>query len=95
MAISRKWKTTAGVFTAIAIAVYVIAYINLRNRSIRETQRFNLTEGMLYDSVENLEKSHDLSTHHFRSRIFAPLNTVDRLMFGGKAPIRGIMFDLQ
>ncbi len=50
---------------------------------------------MLYDSVENVEKFHNLSTHHFRSRIFPPLNAVDRLMFGGEAPIRGIMFDLQ
>ena len=77
MAIRRRWTITAGVFTAFAIAIYVIAYIDFRNRS------------------ENLERTHDLSTHYSRARIFAPLNAIDCMFFGGQRPVLGIMFDLQ
>ena len=95
MATRRRWKTTAGVVAAIAVAVYVIAYIHFRNCSVHEMQSVNLTEGMIYDSFENLDRTHDLSTHHSHARFFAPLNAVDCMFFGGESPVRGIMFDLQ
>jgi hypothetical protein len=95
VAIRRRWTITAGAFTAFATAIYVIAYIDFRNRSVHEMQSVNLTEGMIYDSVENLERTHDLSTHYSRARIFAPLNAIDCMFFGGQPPVLGIMFDLQ
>ena len=95
MAIRRRWTITAGVFTAFAIATYVIAYIDFRNRSVHEMQSVNLTEGMIYDSFENLERTHDLSTHYSRARIFAPLNAIDCMLFGGEPPVLGITLDLQ
>ena len=95
MALRRRWKITAGVFTAFAIAAYVIVYIDFRLRSVHEMQSVNLTEGMIYDSFENLETTHDLSTHYSRARIFAPLNAIDCMLFGGEPPVLGIMFDLK
>ena len=73
----------------------VIAYIDFRNRSVHEMQSVNLTEGMIYDSFENLERTHDLSTHYSRARIFAPLNAIDCMLFGGEPPVLGITLDLQ
>lgn len=89
-----NWKKSCGVVAAIAVTAYATTYVHLRNRGISEIVLTN-SSGMLYDSVENVEKSHDLSTHHFRSRIFAPLNAIDCMLFGGEPPVLGIMFDLQ
>ena len=95
MTIRRRWTITAGILTAFSIAVYVIAYIDFRNRSVHEMKSVNMTEGMIYDTFENLERTHDLSTHYSRARIFAPLNAIDCMFFGGEPPVLGIMFDLQ
>ena len=95
MIFNRRWRKAAGVFAGFAIAVYIITYIDFRNRSVREMQLVNLKEGMIYDSFENLERTHDLSTHYSRARFFAPLNAIDCMFFGGERPVLGIMFDLQ
>ena len=72
---------------------YFGAYVILRNRGIREMNELG-SIGILYDSVENVEKSHDLQTHHFRKRLFTPLNLLDQQLFGGPAPIKSILFEL-
>lgn len=78
-----------------AATAYVSCYVALRNRGLREAEQFELgVPGFFYDSCANLEKSHDLSTHHFRATLFAPLNYLDRTFFGGKGPIKGVLWEL-
>ena len=72
---------------------YLSAYLMLRHRSISENRQYN-SDGMLYDSVEHVEQTHDLRTHHFLSILFAPLNLLDQQLFGGPPPVRCMMFDL-
>jgi len=76
-----------------AFLVYLVSYVVLRNRSMRENAPYN-TEGMLYESMANIERTHDLTTHHFLARLFMPLNLIDQLLFGGEPPVRSILFDL-
>jgi hypothetical protein len=83
MAIRGHWKRTICVLASVVMLAYIAAYVPLRNRGIAEARLLKI-EGMLYDSVANVEKSHDLSTHHSRARIFAPLNAIDCCLFAVK-----------
>lgn len=74
-------------------SAYVISYLTLRNRGIRETEKVQ-SDGFLYDTWDNVERTHDLRRHHVRAWLFAPLNLLDQQFFGGPEPIRCILFDL-
>ena len=87
----RRWIWVAMV--SFVVAIYVGSYITLRTRSIAEASPLNF-EGFLYVPLNDVMASHDLSTHYFLSYVFAPLNYVDRALFGGPGPVRCILFDL-
>ena len=94
---TRGLKTTAkriSVACVVCLAIcYVSVYLILRNRGIREMRQYD-SVGLLYDSVENVERTHDLSIHLFRSCLFAPLNFLDQQLFGCPGPVKSILFDL-
>ena len=93
----RGFRTTATRFSVVCVVClvtfYVLGYAFLRNRGMREMRRYE-SEGFLYDSVENVIRTHDLRVHHFRSRIFAPLNFFDQLLFEDAKPVMSILFEL-
>ena len=60
---------------------------------MREMRQYD-SIGLLYDSVENVETTHDLRIHLFRSYVFAPLNLLDQQLFGCPGPVKCILFDL-
>lgn len=72
---------------------YFSTYVILRNRGIREMRQYS-SEGILYDSVECVTRTHDLRLHYFWCHVFAPLNYLDQQLLGGPGPIRGILFDI-
>ncbi len=83
---------TAGVLIGL-LACYVATYVTLRNRSVRELKEMN-SDGLLYDSVERVFQTHDMSVHHFRHVMFWPANYVDRKLFNGPDPVTCFLFDL-
>ena len=72
---------------------YVGTYYHLSRRGIAEAAEYGL-EGFLYVPVDDVLASEDLSLHYRRCTLFAPANWVDRHVFGGPPPIRGMMFRL-
>lgn len=86
-----KLALTSGLL--LLLAIYVAAYVSLRNRGIREARRYD-ADGFLYDRAEHVFQTQDMSTHEFRSKLFAPLNYLDQVWFDGPGPIRCILFDL-
>lgn len=93
----QHWKRSVSVLLAFtllsSLSAYVGTYVSLRNRGLNELRQYN-SEGFLYDSAHRVLQTHDMRTHEFRSRIFAPVNFVDRMIFNGPEPIRCLLFDL-
>jgi hypothetical protein len=93
----QPWKRVARILIAITIQVvlagYVATYVGLRNRGLNEQKPYN-ADGFLYDSLDRVLQTHDMSTHEFRYQIFAPLNFIDRTFFNGPDPIRCMMLEL-
>jgi len=54
------------------LAGYIATYVSLRNRGLNEQKPYN-SDGFLYDSIDRVLQTHDMSTHEFRVQIFAPL----------------------
>ncbi len=87
----NSWLATA--LLCGAVAIYVGSYVALRNRSIQQASQLGV-DGLLYDSVNHIAITEDLGTHHVLSYLFAPLNVIDQVLFGGPAPIRCMLFDI-
>ena len=90
---TRRMMTVGAAAILVVLMIYVICYMQLRNRGLHEMKPYD-SDGFLYDSVDRVFQTHDLSTHHFRQWIFAPVNFVDQQVFGGPQPVLCMMFDL-
>ncbi len=77
----------------VALVPYLSSYVVLRNRGIIEMKECGL-EGFLYDSVEHVLETEDLSTHDLMSKLYRPLNKIDRKFFDGPSPVLCILFEL-
>lgn len=86
-------KAILALTTLVVLSAYVVTYVRLRDRGVREFKQYN-SDRFLYDSADRVLQTHDMSTHEFRFWVFAPLNFVDRTFFNGPDPIRCLMFDL-
>ena len=77
------------------LMAYVSSYYRLSRRGMREAEPIALG-GILYISIAEWERTHDLSQHYSLMRFYAPLNYLDRQLFGrrGKHPIVCIMWRL-
>ncbi len=51
-------------------------------------------DGFLYIPFAQAATREDLTEHHRLATIYAPLNWIDRTLFGGAGPTQGIMWAL-
>jgi len=72
---------------------YVGTYYHLSRRGMQEARAYHLA-GFLYVPADEVFATRDLSRHSFRVRLYAPLNWLDRTLFGGDGPVRGITWGL-
>jgi hypothetical protein len=75
------------------LGVYVGTYYHLSRRGMQEARKYHLA-GFLYVPAEEVFTTKDLSRHHFRAGLYAPLNWLDRTFFGGTGPVRSITWGL-
>ena len=78
---------------AALLVVYVGSYVHLSRRGVAEAAEYGM-EGFLYVPADQVFATKDLSQHYFFCKVYAPINWVDRALFGGPDPVRGITFDL-
>ncbi len=90
---SHRVLIVAAVAFLIWLSLYVGLYLYLRDRGIREMNPYD-SEGILYDSIDKIVKTHDLRTHEFRTWVFASINFLDQILLGGPEPVSCMMFDL-
>ncbi|MEW4568073.1 hypothetical protein AB1L88_09420 [Tautonia sp. JC769] len=75
------------------ILAYATDYHRLSRRGMREAADYGM-EGFLYVPVAEAAATEDLS-HHFVLMVFyAPANRIDRVVFGGPVPLRGVLWRL-
>jgi len=72
---------------------YVGSYYRLSRRGMREAAQYN-SEWFLYVPAEEVFATEDLTQHHLRAWFFAPVNWIDRHLFGGPWPVGDISFRL-
>jgi hypothetical protein len=82
-----------GALLAAAMVVYVSSYFYLSRRGIAEAEAYGM-DGFLYVPAAEVFATEDLSGHYRRCRIYAPINWIDKNVFGGPSPIVGIIFHL-
>jgi hypothetical protein len=87
----RLWLLTA--VGVLLFVPYVGSYCYLSRRGMQEARRYNM-RGFLYVPADEVFKTHDLSRHAFRMRLYAPLNWVDRTLFKGDGPAGGFTWGL-
>ena len=75
------------------LASYVGSYYRLSRRGMAEAAEYDMVS-FLYVPAAEVFTSKDLSRHYLLCRLYAPLNWVDRVVFGGDYPVGGITFDL-
>jgi hypothetical protein len=78
---------------ALLLVPYVGSYYHLSRRGMREAKEYNM-KGFLYVPANEVFETGDLSEHDFRMRLYAPLNWLDRTLFGGDGPVGGITWGL-
>ena len=74
-----------GVVLASLLASYVGSYYRLSRRGLAEAREVD-AEGFFYVPMDDVFASQDLSEHYRRAWFFAPVNWIDRHLFGGPAP---------
>jgi hypothetical protein len=74
-------------------AAYVGSYYHLSRRGMREAKAYGMS-GFFYAPAEEVIQTRDLSQHYARARLFAPLNCVDRFLFGAQGPVRCVLWGL-
>ncbi len=72
---------------------YAVNYYLISRRGIREAKPYGIS-GFLYVPIDPVMKSQDLSSHHRFTILFFPANWIDQNLFGGPAPVQGILFRL-
>ena len=72
---------------------YVGSYYWLSRRGMEEARACNMC-GFLYVPMEEVLQTQDLSRHHRRAMLYAPLNHVDQKLFGAQGPVRCILWGL-
>ena len=72
---------------------YVAGYYHLSRHGLAEAAPLGV-EGFLYMPLDEAVASKNLSQHYLLSSIFAPLNLLDRQLFGTPGPVKCILFDL-
>jgi hypothetical protein len=76
------------------LLLYVGSYDHLSQRGMREAKQYNM-KGFYYESVEEVvAKGGDLSRHEALMRLYAPLNWLDRKLFGRMGPGGGMTLGL-
>jgi hypothetical protein len=89
-------SVTSMLINALLVGVlvfYTSSYYFLSRRGMNEAATYGM-DGFLYVPAADVFATENLSGHHSRCRIYAPLNWLDRTMFGGPTPVTGIMFRL-
>ena len=82
------------VVLASALASYVGCYYRLSRRGMEEVAQHPGIDAFLYVPTDEVFAAQDLTQHHRRALFFAPANWIDRHVFGGPSPVRGILFSL-
>jgi hypothetical protein len=75
------------------LLVYVESYRRLSHRGMREAQEFGIA-GFLYVPFAEAAASEDLTRHYALATFYAPLNWIDRAIFGAPSPYVCIMWRL-
>jgi hypothetical protein len=75
-------------------ACYVGSYCYLSRRGMREAKTYGITGFLYVPTEEAFRTREDLARHHARARFYAPLNCLDKALFGGQGPVRDIMWGL-
>lgn len=83
-----------GVLIFSVLASYVGSYYRLSRRGMAEAAAVLEAEGFFYVPLDELFASRDLTRHSWLTTLYAPLNWIDRKLFGGDGPAGGIMFHL-
>ena len=78
-----------GLVVGSLLVPYAGSYYYLSRRGMREARAYNMV-GFLYVPADEVFATRDLSRHDFLMQLYAPLNWLDRTLFGGGAPVRGI-----
>ena len=71
--------------TLVLVLAYVGSYVFLSRRGIREAKEFGV-EGFMYVACSKTGESEDLTRHFALVAFYAPLNWIDRELFGGEDP---------
>jgi hypothetical protein len=88
-----RLRLLAACALALLLGAYVGSYYHLSRRGMREAKEYNM-KGFLYAPANEVFETRDLSGHYFRMRLYAPLNWLDRTLFGGHGPVRHITWGL-
>ena len=88
----RLWHLLAFV-AALLLPPYVWTYYLLSRRGMAEARKYNL-RGFLYVPLDDALKTQDLSRHHARMRLYAPLNWIDQKLFDAPGPVAGFTWGL-
>ena len=75
----------------VAACLYVGSYCRLSREGMREAKEFEL-EGFLYVPFDEAAATEDLTKHHQLASFYAPLNWIDRTIFGADGPTKGILW---
>ena len=91
-------KPRWGQWVALAAALvllfgYVSSYYQLSRRGMREAKAMNM-RGFLYVPVKDALTTQDLTRHHRLAQFYAPVNWLDREVFGADGPTVCILFGL-
>src|SRR5262245_49542230 len=91
----RRRRRRFALALALALfAAYVGSYYHASRRGMQEAKKYNMC-GCLYVPLDELIAARgDVSRHHALAEFCAPLNAIDRNLFGAPGPIRDIFLGL-
>jgi len=75
------------------LMAYAGTYYHLSRRGMHEAREFGIP-GFLYVPFAEAAESEDLTRHYALATFYAPLNRVDRAIFGAPSPWISIMWRL-
>lgn len=86
-----RWCVLAA--SLVLLFAYVGSYYHLSRRGIREAKQYQM-RGFLYVPLEEVLKTQDLNRHYGFVQFYAPVNWIDREVFGTEGPTSCILFGL-
>jgi hypothetical protein len=89
----NRLRLIAACELATLLGLYVGSYYHLSRRGMQEAKQYNM-RGFLYVPAGEVFETQDLSGHYFRMRLYAPVNWLDRTLFGSEGPVVCILFGL-